>query len=148
MMVQSPPSRDVLDKLGVYRGQAVSVVGRGDPQLLRRVHQRIGRPLAKEGFRADLILFWPQKPSDVSTRLRALRTSIFPEGAIWVITPKKGRRGCNGMPYLEEAQLIPLGLTAGLVDNKICSISETESARRFVWRRKDRSREGRKANGK
>ncbi|MBF8284155.1 MAG: hypothetical protein HW378_3070, partial [Anaerolineales bacterium] len=40
---------------------------------------------------------------------------------------------------LNQTDLIPLGLAAGLVDNKTCSVSENESGMRFVIRRKDRN---------
>jgi len=55
-----------------------------------------------------------------------------------VFTAKRGQRSASGMDYLNQSDLIPLGLAAGLVDNKICSVSDTESAMRFVIRRKDR----------
>jgi hypothetical protein len=136
--VQPSSSRDVLDKLGLRPGQVVRVVGRGDRQLLGRVRRRIGRSLTRKGLPADLILFWPRTASEVSKTLAFLRPSIFPQGAIWVVTPKRGCRGSNGLPYLGGAELIPLGRAAGLVDNKTCSLSEIESAMRFVWRREDR----------
>ena len=58
-------------------------------------------------------------------------------GGIWVITAKKGTptapcRAANGAGYLKQDSLIPLGKAAGLVDNKICSLSDCESAMRFV----------------
>jgi hypothetical protein len=55
-------------------------------------------------------------------------------GVIWVISAKKNK----GEPYLPDFILIPLGSAAGLVDNKICSISETQTAMRFVTRVRDR----------
>jgi len=131
--------RDVLDKLGLRPGQAVRVVGPGDRPLLARVRARLRRRLAGKAPPAELILFWPRAAFEITDHLRSLRASILPEGVIWVITPKKGCLGSNGMPYLNQTDLIPLGLAAGLVDNKTCSLSGKESAMRFVLRKKDRS---------
>jgi hypothetical protein len=50
-----------------------------------------------------------------------------------VLTPKRGLPG-----YVNTADLIPLGAAAGLVDNKVCSVSERVSGMRFVIRRVDR----------
>ncbi|MGA2820886.1 MAG: hypothetical protein ABSF61_09565 [Anaerolineales bacterium] len=132
--------REVLDKLGLHPGQAVRVVGQGDRPLLARVRARIRRRLAGKAPPAELILFWPRAAFEITEDLRSLRESILAEGVIWVVTPKKGCRGSNGMPYLNQADLIPLGLAAGLVDNKTCSLSGKESAMRFVLRKRDRSR--------
>jgi hypothetical protein len=134
--------RDVLDKLGLKPGQAVRIVGQGEPRLLARVRARVRRRLANAGLRADLVLYWPRNAAEVTKTLVRLRAAVFPQGAIWVVTAKRGRRGFNGMEYLAAAELIPLGLAAGLVDNKICSVSEAETAMRFVWRRGDRSQKG------
>lgn len=139
MRARAAATRDVLDKLGIWAGTSVRVVGRGDRELLARVRARVRRPLARGGGPADLILYWPRTTREIAAILRRLRGSIFPQGAIWVIVPKKGCRGSDGLEYLGGTRLIPLGRAAGLVDNKTCSLSETESAMRFVWRREDRS---------
>ena len=55
-----------------------------------------------------------------------------------VMTAKRGRQSSSGMEYFNQTDLIPLGGAAGLVDNKICSVSDSESGMRFVLRLKDR----------
>ena len=126
--------RDVTDKLGLKPGHVVRVVGKGEQELLTRAREKIGRPLARSGKTpADVILYWPKTAAEVTPALADLREAVAPNGGIWVITAKRGYPG-----YLNQDALIPLGLAAGLVDNKICSISERESAMRFVIRRADR----------
>ena len=129
--------RDVLDKLGLQPGQAVQVVGKGEPALLGRVRERVGQALVRRGL-ADVILSWPCTAGEITPNLAALRAGIVEAGAIWVFTAKQGQRSASGMEYLNQSDLIPLGLAAGLVDNKTCSVSETESGMRFVIRKKDR----------
>ncbi len=130
--------RDITDKLGLKPGQAVRAVGKGDKALLRRVREKVGRKLVGEGTPADVILFWPETVEEITPRLRELREQIVPAGGIWVLTAKREQTSASGMGYLNQTDLIPLGLAAGLVDNKTCSVSERESAMRFVIRRKDR----------
>jgi hypothetical protein len=65
--------------------------------------------------------------------LRAYRARMKPAGGIWLVTPKRGRPG-----YIRGEDLIPIGLSERLVDNKVCSVSEGLSGMRFVIRREDR----------
>jgi len=131
--------RDVTDKLGLKPGQAVRVVGKGDKALLARTRERIGRKLAGEGTLAEVILYWPKTIEEITPTLAKLRADITPNGGIWVITAKRNQKSASGMSYLNQDALIPLGLAARLVDNKTCSISDSESGMRFVIRIKDRN---------
>ena len=129
--------RDVTDKLGLKPGQAVRVVGRGDKALLDRVRQKIGRPLSRAGL-AEVVLYWPRTSAEITPTLAELRQGIPQHGGIWVITAKRGQFSASGMDYLNQSELIPMGLAAGLVDNKTCSVSDSESGMRFVIRIRDR----------
>ncbi len=129
-------AKDVLDKLGVKPGDAVLVAGRPDPDLVARARKKAGRPPARAGELADVVLYWPRSESEVTPRLRALRKRIVEVGGIWVISAKRGQER-TGRPYL-ASEVIALGLAAGLVDNKICSVSVSDTAMRFVIRRSDR----------
>ena len=56
-------------------------------------------------------------------------------GGLWVAWPKRS----SGVPTdLDENRVRAIGLSAGLVDNKVCAIDETWSGLRFVYRLKDR----------
>ena len=125
--------REVTDKLGIKEGHAVRVVGRGDESLLARVEMKSGKQFVTARSKANVVLYWPKDASEVTQTLSKLKTQIVPDGGVWVISAKKG-----GDPYLPDKILIPLGLAAGLVDNKICSVSDTCTAMRFVIRRRDR----------
>ena len=131
--------RDITDKLGLKPGFAIRVVGKGDKALLARIREKIGRRMVSVGAPADVILYWPKTAEEITPALTELRAAIVPNGGVWVMTAKKGRRSASGMEYLNQTDLIPLGLAAGLVDNKTCSVSENESGMRFVIRRKDRN---------
>ena len=138
-------AKDVLEKLGVRPGDAVLLAGTADAELAGRARKKAGRPAARSGELADVVLYWPRGASEVTTRLRALRKRIVETGGIWVISAKRGQER-TGRPYLGN-ELIALGLAAGLVDNKICSISDSDTAMRFVVRRSDRRPVGASGDG-
>lgn len=129
--------RDVTDKLGLKPGHAVRVIGKGDQDLLARVREKIGRGLIRQG-QADVILYWPKTVAEILPTLAELKSTLVPNGGLWVITAKKNQTSASGMAYYNQDLLIPIGQAAGLVDNKICSLSEKESAMRFVIRKVDR----------
>ena len=130
-------AKDVVDKLGIKPGDAIAFEGpKKDPDLVKRIRARAGRPPARGDERVDVAMFWPNSAQDVTVGLRRMRARLVPAGAIWVISAKRDRDR-PGRPYLGN-DVITLGLASGLVDNKICSISETDTAMRFVIRRADR----------
>ncbi len=129
-------ARDITDKLGLKPGFQVRVVGKADRALLDKARAKIGRSFIREGVQADVILYWAASANEIRLMLKNLKRSLVPNGGIWVITFKKGK----GEPYVPDQQLIPAGLAAGLVDNKVCSISDMQSAMRFVFRKEDRSK--------
>ena len=65
--------------------------------------------------------------------LTAWRKRLRPTGGIWLLTRKRGQPN-----YVDQTNLILAGPAAGAVDNKICSVSDTISAMRFVIRKVDR----------
>jgi hypothetical protein len=89
-----------------------------------------------------VILYWPRSAAEITPALAELRGQITPAGGIWVVTAKRACVSASGWGYFNQDALIPLGRAAGLVDNKICSLSECESAMRFVIRKNERQEAG------
>lgn len=127
-------AKDVTDKLGIKPGSSVKILGHGDAELLTRVRNKAVRKFAAGRELADVILFFPRALDEIGPTLRSSIHRIRPTGGIWVITAKKNM----GEPYIPDRILIPSGLRAGLVDNKVCSVSDSKTAMRFVIRRRDR----------
>jgi len=73
------------------------------------------------------------KTTDAVEVLKKWRQHLTPSGGIWLLTAKRGQPG-----YVDQRELITAGQQAEVVDNKICSVSPTVSAMRFVIRKKDR----------
>lgn len=135
MAEKSYADRDLLDKLGVKDGMRVLLVGDVRKDLRSRLAERSAVDLVDDADAdpVNLILFAPANGARVKAELAGHRSRIVADGAIWILTPKRGQSG-----YVRQEALIPQGKAVGLVDNKICSIDETTSAIRFVipvaWR--------------
>jgi hypothetical protein len=128
--------RDVVDKLGIKPGHALAFESAPvsiDLDLRQRALARAGRDEAVDGEPIDVALLGADATTDVVPLLTRWRKRIDAAGGIWVLTPKRGQPG-----YVDQRDLILAGPAAGVVDNKICSISDTVSAMRFVIRKVDR----------
>ncbi|HEY3069154.1 MAG TPA: hypothetical protein VGJ34_02470 [Gaiellaceae bacterium] len=91
------------------------------------------RPLMRGGL--DVVVLFATRRGELIRRFPVLVRRLTPAGGLWVAWPKKSS-GVETDLSFEAVQEI--GLDAGLVDNKSCSIDETWSAARFVYRLVDR----------
>lgn len=85
---------------------------------------------------AHVILMRPDE-EELDTVFREMREWITPDGGVWVVVRKKPYRQ-EGDVSFEAAQAA--ALPTGLVDNKECSVNDTEYATRYVLRREHRPR--------
>jgi len=85
--------------------------------------------------KADVILFFTMEGKELARRFTPLAKRLDAAGGLWVGWPKKSAKVPTD---LDENQVRAIGLAAGLVDNKVCAISEVWSGLRFVYRLKDR----------
>jgi hypothetical protein len=123
-------------KLGIRAGAEVAMVGspRGFREALApladgvRIHSRPRGEL-------DLIVFFTSQRSELLRRFPSLAAALTPAGGLWIAWPKKASPIESDLTF-EIVQRV--GLDAGLVDNKSCSIDENWQALRFVHRLKDR----------
>ena len=83
---------------------------------------------------ADVVVLFAPALSSLRRDFARLRRALHQDGGLWVAWPKKA----SGVPTdLDENAVRALGLSHGLVDNKVCAIDETWSGLRFVVRRRD-----------
>ncbi len=87
----------------------------------------------------DLIFTWPHQLADLVTLFSMLERRIHPNGAIWVIMPKKKYAPGRGVDYSWD-EMQAAGLQTDLVDNKVASIDEQDYGTRFVIRKDKRVR--------
>jgi hypothetical protein len=125
-----------VDKLGIKPGHAVAFEAAPREiasDLRAQALERAGREAALPDERVDVVLIGADESTDPHAVLKAWRQRIDPAGGIWLLTPKRGQPG-----YVDQRELIEAGPSAGVVDNKICSVDDRTSAMRFVIRKIDR----------
>jgi hypothetical protein len=92
--------------------------------------QKLG---AKSGI--EVVVLFTTSRDELERRFSTLRDTLADADGLWVAWPKKAAEIESDLSF-ETVQAI--GLEAGLVDNKSCSIDERWQALRFVRRVKDR----------
>jgi hypothetical protein len=117
--------RGLLDKLGIKPDARVAVIGIDDPAFLEQVRARTDHvAIGRAGRNLDVVLVAMKAKGDLQ-RLATLRKAIVPGGAIWVVWPK-------GVPAFREDDVRAAGPSAGLVDVKVVSFSETLSGLKMM----------------
>ena len=82
----------------------------------------------------DLIM-WFAKSQEELDDLSRIAKSLTPAGMLWISWPKKSSGVATD---LDENVVRKIGFAAGLVDVKVCAISNVWSGLKFVRRIKDR----------
>ena len=83
----------------------------------------------------DLILFFTVSAAELRRKFVATSQKLTANGMLWVCWPKKA----SGVETDVNENLVrEIGLRSGLVDVKICAVSEVWSGLKFVYRLKDR----------
>jgi Protein of unknown function (DUF3052) len=116
-------------KLGIKEDSRVAL--QGEPEGFV---QALGIKPRTRG-QLDVVLLFQTKKGELTRAFAPLARRLAPTGGLWVAWPKKTAEIDTDLTF-EAVQGI--GLNAGLVDNKSCSIDETWQAVRFVYRLQDR----------
>ena len=118
-----PPSR--LQKIGVKPEWRAAAIGVDDTAFLKELAAAVGHlSIGRAVKNCDAIFFGANSEAQL-TRLAALKTSLKPNGALWIIRPK-------GRAEISEASTMAAGKQAGLVDVKVVGFSPTHTAEKFV----------------
>ncbi|MDQ6798553.1 MAG: DUF3052 domain-containing protein [Actinomycetota bacterium] len=85
----------------------------------------------------DVAVLFTTSQADLGRRFAHVAGVLQPAGGFWVAWPKRA----SGVPTdLTETAVREVGLAHGLVDNKVCAITDVWSGLRFVVRLRDRPR--------
>lgn len=122
LKIRYPRSR--IEKLGVKPGMRVSVLGIGDESLLRELRERTSDIATKPANDSDVI-FLAAEDRPALARLKSLQNSMKETGALWVVYPK-------GQKHITENDVMATAKSAGLVDVKVVSFSETHTALKLM----------------
>jgi hypothetical protein len=84
----------------------------------------------------DLIHFFCREAKELTGKLDRYRSRIVPNGMIWVSWPKKA----SGVPTdVTEDVIRDAALPLGLVDTKVCAVTDVWSGLKLVIRREHRT---------
>ena len=83
----------------------------------------------------DFALVCVKTEAELKKHFAQLKKQLAPAGMLWVSWPKKSAGVASD---LDENVVRKIGLKAGLVDVKVCAVSEIWSGLKFVIRLKDR----------
>ena len=124
-------------KLGIKENTRLALVN-APPDFLTTLGALPASATVVKQLRAplDVIVWFTKSESDLLKRFDELAAKLAPAGGLWIAWPKKAS---GVLTDLNENVIRQIGLTAGLVDNKVCAIDETWSGLRFVIRLKDRA---------
>ncbi|HTA48378.1 MAG TPA: DUF3052 domain-containing protein [Verrucomicrobiae bacterium] len=89
----------------------------------------------KPGGILDFAMLFTKSRSELTREFSRLAKLLAPAGMLWVSWPKKS----SGVASEVDENLVRgIGLDAGLVDVKVCAVTEVWSGLKFVRRMKDR----------
>lgn len=123
-------------KLGIKEGARLALLGAPDGfdaeldplpdgvQVLRRLAPRL-----------DVAVLFATTRADLERRFGPAAKAVAPAGGLWIAWPK---RSSGVATDLTENVLREVGLPHGLVDNKVCAVTDVWSGLRFVWRLENR----------
>ncbi|MFV3127471.1 hypothetical protein [Niveispirillum sp. KHB5.9] len=122
--IRNPKS--VLDKLGIKPGHRVRLVG-DPPDPVLAVELARGGVTGDAGDDADFVLLVADAPDGLEA-VADIAAALGPKSGLWIAYPK-GRRD------ITEMGVLTAGRATGLVDNKVCAVSPTHTALKFVRRK-------------
>jgi hypothetical protein len=85
----------------------------------------------------NFAMIFTKSAEDLIKKFSSVAKQLAPEGMIWVSWPKKSSGVATD---LSETLVRDIGLDAGLVDVKVCAVTEVWSGLKFVIRVKDRKK--------
>lgn len=122
LKIRYPRSR--IEKLGVKPGMRVSMLGIGDESFLRELRDRTS-DIATEPADDSDVIFLAAEDKPALARLKSLQNSMKKTGALWVVYPK-------GQKHITENDVMAAAKSAGLVDVKVVSFSDTHTALKLM----------------
>jgi hypothetical protein len=130
----------LVKKLGIKPGTKLVLIGAPDDfeRLLKGLPKDVTPvrgPSTGSGQAglADLVIWWPASLRDLESRIVSVDKRIAVGGSIWISWAKKA----SGVKTdLSDNNVRETGLANGLVDYKVCAISEIWSGLKFARRKK------------
>jgi hypothetical protein len=123
-------------KLGIKPESRVSLL-----DVPPEVRAALSRALAAcenvsdEKIALDFAMIFTKSKAELAKEFKRIGKQLAPAGMLWASWPKKSS---GVVTDLDENKVREIGLAAGLVDVKVCAVTEVWSGLKFVRRMKDR----------
>lgn len=121
--ILNPPRR--IDKLGVKAGSRVCLIDCEDADFLKELTEVKAEVIKGKAIASSDFIFLGAESRTDLRGIAAVKQSLKPTGAIWVVYPK-------GVKVVTEADVRAAGLNAGLVDVKVVKFSDELTGLKFV----------------
>jgi len=124
-------------KLGIKDGYRVALIAM-PPQLRAELSEALGKctVATTTAGEFDLIHLFSKSRAELETELKRAAKSLAPTGMLWASWPKKSSGVATD---ITEDVIRGIGLKAGLVDVKVCAVTEVWSGLKFVIPVKNRA---------
>jgi hypothetical protein len=123
-------------KLGIKDGLRVEFVGAPSEVLTELKPALAGCDFVRDQKGPlDFAHVFTQSKAELTKEFKRMTKRLGPAGMLWVSWPKKSSAAATD---LDENIVREAGLAAGLVDVKVCAVTEVWSGLKFVRRVKDR----------
>ncbi len=122
-------------KLGIKAGARVQLV-HAPAEVLSELSDALAEcKVLKQGDGLDFVMLFSKSRAELAKEFSQLAKTLAPAGMLWVSWPKKSSGVATDV---DENVVRGIGLDAGLVDVKVCAVTEVWSGLKFVRRVKDR----------
>ena len=125
------------NKLGIKQQSCVLLLDAPADVMAELKGALAGCRTAREGQETlDFSMIFVKSAADLKKKFSQVSRRLAPSGMLWVSWPKKSS---GVVTDLDENKVRAVGLEAGLVDVKVCAVTDVWSGLKFVIRVKDRA---------
>ena len=123
-------------KLGIKAGFRVHLVD-APPEVRTELNAELAgcEPVRDGKTPLDFAMLFTKSKTTLTKEFKRIAKLLAPAGMLWVSWPKKSSGVATD---LDENIVREIGLAAGLVDVKVCAVTDVWSGLKFVRRLKDR----------
>jgi hypothetical protein len=121
-------------KLGIKAGFRVRLAN-APAEVRAELREALAECEMKAGDLLDFAMIFTKSRLELTKEFSRMAKLLAPAGMLWVSWPKKSSGVASD---LDENLVRGIGLDAGLVDVKVCAVTEVWSGLKFVRRVKDR----------
>jgi len=122
-------------KLGIKSGFRVQLAN-APPDVRAELRDALAECTDEENA-LDFAMLFTKSRAELTKEFPRMAKRLTPAGMLWVSWPKKSSGVATD---LDENVVREIGLAAGLVDVKVCAVTDVWSGLKFVRRLKDRKR--------